>query len=152
MAPPSVSIRPAGSTDFRAIAALLGDLGYPALPDEIPGRLERLQLGNQAAALVAVNESEAVGLLTVQMFSALHDPALVAMVTALVVAESSRRRGAGRLLVAAAEAHARASGCARIIVTTAEHRTGAHAFYARMGWEYTGRRFAKQLTVAPGAT
>ena len=92
MAPPSVSSRPAGSTDFRAIAALLGDLGYPALPDEIPGRLERLQLGNQAAALVAVNESEAVGLLTVHLFSALHDPSPVAMVELGAFEIPDRRR------------------------------------------------------------
>jgi GNAT superfamily N-acetyltransferase len=143
----SLTIRPAGSIDFRAIAALLGELGYPALPEEIPGRLERLLAGNQAVALIALDGSEVIGLVSLHLFSVLHDSAPVALVTALVVTESARRGGAGRLLIGAAEAHARASGCARILVTTAEHRTGAHAFYARMGWENTGRRFAKRLTV-----
>jgi predicted N-acetyltransferase YhbS len=152
MRQPSMSVRPAGPTDSRAIAALLSELGYPTMPEELPGRLQRLQLENQAAALVAVDGSEVVGLVTVHRFSPLHTPAQVALLTALVVAESARRRGAGRLLVAAAEDHARASGCGRIMVTTAEHRAGAHAFYARMGWEYTGRRFAKHLTVSPGAS
>ena len=150
MPPPSLSVRPAGPTDFRAIAALLGELGYPALPEEIPGRLERLELGNHSAALVAIDGTDVVGLVAVQQFSALHDSAPVALVTALVVAEGARRKGAGRLLVAAAEAHANAGGCGRIIVTTAEHRAEAHAFYIRMGWEYTGRRFAKRLTLTRG--
>jgi GNAT superfamily N-acetyltransferase len=51
----------------------------------------------------------------------------------------------GRELVAALEALARSHDCVRISVTSAEHRDGAHAFYQRLGYDYTGRRFAKKL-------
>jgi ribosomal protein S18 acetylase RimI-like enzyme len=47
--------------------------------------------------------------------------------------------------VAELEAFARQHGCDRIIVTTANHRDGAHRFYDRLGYEFTGRRYAKSL-------
>ena len=34
---------------------------------------------------------------------------------------------------------------ARIAVTSALHRDGAHAFYERLGWERTGVRLGKKL-------
>ena len=64
---------------------------------------------------------------------------------ALVVAERFRRRGVARALVRRAEVEARALGCSRIILTSADHREDAHAFYLAAGYEQTGRRFAKDL-------
>jgi ribosomal protein S18 acetylase RimI-like enzyme len=43
------------------------------------------------------------------------------------------------------EAEARARGCCLIFLTTAERRDAAHAFYDQIGFEETGRRFAKLL-------
>ena len=54
-------------------------------------------------------------------------------------------RNRARALVDEAEAWARAQGCRRIIVTTALHRTGAHAFYERIGYAHTGRRYGKDF-------
>ena len=64
---------------------------------------------------------------------------------ALVVDEARRGTGVGRALVEAIEAEARARGCGILFVTTAERRADAHAFYERLGLEYTGRRYAKTL-------
>jgi hypothetical protein len=40
---------------------------------------------------------------------------------------------------------ARQRDAAGLVVTTAVHRAGAHAFYARLGYELTGRRYARPL-------
>jgi hypothetical protein len=37
------------------------------------------------------------------------------------------------------------AGCTRVAVVTAHHRSDAHAFYERLGYEHTGRRYGKSL-------
>ena len=75
----------------------------------------------------------------------LHAGGVVAYVTALVTASHARGRGVGRALLASVERWARAAGCTRLTVTSAERRSDAHAFYEACGMPYTGRRFARQL-------
>ena len=67
------------------------------------------------------------------------------VVTVLVVAERARRRGVGTALAAALEREARKRGCDRLVLGSAERRADAHAFYARLGYAHTGRRFVKVL-------
>jgi len=74
-----------------------------------------------------------------------------ARLIALVVAERFRRRGVARELVQAAEAEARALGCSSIVLTSADHREDAHAFYLAAGYDQTGRRFAKELGAEPAS-
>ena len=73
-----------------------------------------------------------------------HD-APIAQLTLLVVDERHRTAGAGRALVDAVEAWARHRGSRRLVVTTALDRAAAHMFYERLGFELTGRRYAKNF-------
>jgi ribosomal protein S18 acetylase RimI-like enzyme len=52
----------------------------------------------------------------------------------LFVAEGGRRRGTGRALMLAAQAHARAAGAVRLDLTTARTNTRAQALYESLGW------------------
>lgn len=52
----------------------------------------------------------------------------------LFVAPEARRTGVGRALLLAAEAHARATGHARMDLTTARDNHGAQALYESLGW------------------
>ena len=140
----TVTIRSAATGDALAVSALLTELGYPIPASSVPDRVERLMATGWATALVAVDGTP-VGLVTGHVLPVLHADGQVARLTALVVAPSARGRGVGRRLVEAIEGWARSKGCARIAVTTAQHRTGAHAFYERIGYEHTGRRYAKML-------
>jgi GNAT superfamily N-acetyltransferase len=83
--------------------------------------------------------------LALHRFTALHDDADVAMIMALVVAARARGRGIGRELVDAAVATARDWGSTRLLVTTHVRRADAHAFYERLGFEHTGRRYVLTL-------
>lgn len=58
-----------------------------------------------------------------------------AEVSSIVVRASERRQGVGRRLIAAAEAWARESGRARLLLRTDVIRTDAHAFYVAQGYE-----------------
>jgi GNAT superfamily N-acetyltransferase len=139
-----IEIRDATAADAPDIARLLAALGYPATPEAIPARLERLT-SDGAVALIAAAASRPIGLATVHVRVVLHAEAPVAQLTALVVDPASRRRGVGRLLVARAERWAAARGAAKLVVTTALHRADAHAFYDGLGYEHTGRRYGKGL-------
>ena len=147
----SITIRDATADDAAALASLLGELGYPADVERVRARAERL-LGRQGAnpsdsvfVALADDDADVVGMLAVHRFFGLHDDADVGLITALVVAERARGLGVGRQLVDRAVDTARRWGCRRLIVTTHVRRADAHAFYERIGFELTGRRYAKVI-------
>jgi GNAT superfamily N-acetyltransferase len=67
--------------------------------------------------------------------------------TAVVVDESARGQGIGRLLVAAAEEYFTERGCAMVEVTSNKKRLDAHRFYEQLGYTGTSFRFAKSLPI-----
>lgn len=140
----ALSLRLATPDDREAMAALLTELGYPTSPDEIPDRM-RDMTGPDNAIMLAELDGAPVGLLSLHAFQAIHARKPVAMIMALVVSPDARGRGVGRALVQFAEQWAMERGCGQIMVTSAERRADAHAFYPACGMQYTGRRFAKTL-------
>ena len=138
--------------DASDLASLLGQLGYPADPREIPARLSAFESGSTALAWVAELQGRVVGLVTAHVIRSLHKTEVVAMLTVLVVDERSRGSGVGRAMVRTAEEWAVSQGASAISLTSALRRTDAHEFYKRLGYEQTGVRLAKVLTPsrAPG--
>lgn len=53
----------------------------------------------------------------------------------LFVDQSTRKTGAGRLLMLAAHAHAKNNGFARLDLTTAKDNVAAQALYESLGWQ-----------------
>jgi GNAT superfamily N-acetyltransferase len=140
-----VRIRPGSRDDAPDIATLLGQLGYPAEAEQVERRLD-VVLGTGATSLfVAEADGRVVGLSVLQVSPTLEYDGLAGKLGALVVDEEHRRRGIGEALVRAVETEARSRGCVLVFLTTAERRGDAHAFYASLGYEETGRRFAKLL-------
>jgi GNAT superfamily N-acetyltransferase len=139
-----LTIREAAPGDARGIAQLLAELGYPVSPAVVAERLARLAASPADLALVAADGADVVGLAGVHVFTSLEQGE-VGKLNELVVAQSRRRRGIGAALIAAIEAEARRRGCVLLFLTTAERRKDAHRFYRALGFEETGRRFAKPL-------
>ena len=135
-------IRDARAEDGPALARLLGQLGYPTEAGTLARRLERL---GDDRLLVAELEGCVVGFAQLHVSPAIEFDGDAGKLAALAVDEDHRRGGIGRMLVEAMEAEARSRGCALLFLTTSEHRAAAHAFYERIGLEYTGRRYAKRL-------
>lgn len=138
-------MREARTEDAEAMSRLCTQLGYPAQSGAMPQRLIRLQRDPNARALVAEAGDGPIGLATVHLRHTINHEAPIAQLTLLVVDESRRSRGVGRALVEAAEQWAHAQGCHRIVVTTALPRADAHAFYERIGYRHTGRRYGKDF-------
>ena len=140
-----VLIRDAEERDAPAIASLCGQLGYPTPAEAIVPRIDRLRENGQARVIVAVVDDSPVGLATIHLRHMINHEAPIGQLTLLVVDERVRGHGVGRMLVAESEEWARARGCKRFIVTTALRRAEAHAFYERLGFTHTGRRYGKDF-------
>lgn len=141
--PPRRVIRRAGGTDAETIAVLLDELGYPSTPSQVTARLEALAADE--LLLLAEVDGSVAGLAGLRVERLIETDEPAARLTALVVAEDQRGRGVGAALVRAVEQEARRRGCGRIVLTSGDQRDGAHAFYEHLGYQPTGRRFAKPL-------
>jgi GNAT superfamily N-acetyltransferase len=141
-----LKIRRAKSSDAARLAALSGELGYPATPSEIKARLSRLQPARNNAVFVAENDGEVIGWLHVSVAHLLEVP-LRAEVNGLVVADGHRSAGAGARLLDAAETWARKQKCVNMSVRSNVLRERAHGFYERHGYEHykTQKAFRKPL-------
>ena len=140
-----LTIRDAEQADAAAVADLLGQLGYPTSAEGAEARLERLRVVGDRV-VVAELDGRTVGLAHLQVAPAIERDRPAAKIGALVVDDAHRGRGVGRALLDAVEAEARVRGCELLFLTTAERRDDAHAFYERVGLEYTGRRYARTLS------
>src|SRR6266540_2727667 len=137
-----LTIRDARAGDAEAIAGLLAQLGYPAAPEAVTVRLERLGIVGDRV-VVAELDGGTVGVAHLQVAPALERDRPAAKIGALVVDEAHRGHGVGRALVEAMASEARKRGCALLFLTTSARRDDAHTFYERVGLEHTGRRYGR---------
>jgi len=138
-------IRDALPEDAEALAALIGQLGYPTTAEAVARRVAQLEASEADSIVVAEADGEVVGLASLHTSLSVEYDEPAAKLSAIVVDESHRRCGIGEALVAAMEAEARERGCCLLFLTTAARRADAHDFYRRLGFEETGLRFAKPL-------
>jgi GNAT superfamily N-acetyltransferase len=141
----SVTIREATALDADAVAALLGELGYPTSPAQAGQRLQRIAADPSSWVIVAEVESELAGLGVLQVQNLVERDEPGCKVAGLVVGQRYRRRRIGELLMQALEDEARRRGGKVMGLNTAHRRADAHAFYEALGYEHTGRRYAKKL-------
>jgi GNAT superfamily N-acetyltransferase len=140
-------IRRAQSADAPQIAILSGQLGYPGTAAQMRKRLTGIKPRSQHAVFVADSpEYGVIGWVHVSR-QPLLEVEIRAEVNGLVVAEGQRSRGAGALLLAAAEDWARKHGCKGMSVRSNVIRERAHQFYERHGYEHykTQKSFRKPL-------
>jgi GNAT superfamily N-acetyltransferase len=102
--------------------------------DEMAGRVKLAQADPRHTQVVAVDESKRV-----VAWMHLHETYLVAaepclQVLALVVDESCRGKGVGKLMMDFAERHAASRGLPRVYLHSQVKRTQAHRFYEGLGY------------------
>jgi len=141
------TIREAVPDDATAISALLLQLGYPLDPVTIRDKIGAFA-HSISCCYVAEGSSGVVGMLSMSLVPSFDQVGSVARITSLVVLDSSRGHGAGRDLVAVAEAYAWSHRCIQIEVSS-DGRLGAEGFYARKGYTVDADRFIKHNPELP---
>ncbi len=139
-------VRPATAADAAGLVPLLAALGYPAEAEVLAARMTALQSADPSGLVLVVERRGALlGFATLHETPVLHRPTAVGRITAIAVAPTAQGSGAGRALVAAAEAYFRARGLGRLEVTSGLTHLPAHAFYRHLGYQDQGVRFSRTL-------
>lgn len=144
-----MNIRRASQGDLDALLRLYvqlnaGNAGTDA--SKAAAALEQLAQTPGVTLLVAESDGAVVGTVTLVVVPNLtHNAEPWAQIENMVVDESERSTGVGRQLMEACLALAQAAGCYKVQLQSAEQRTGAHRFYARLGFEDTSAGFRKYL-------
>jgi GNAT superfamily N-acetyltransferase len=139
--PPKPKVRTATSADGEAIATLAGMLDHSIDAKGVARRLKAIA----TPQLVATVGSEVIGLCGLDRQIHVHREAPVGRITILAVAEATRGKGIGKMLVAEAERRLARLGCGMIEITSNNRLTKAHHYYATLGYEQRSQRFVKTL-------
>jgi GNAT superfamily N-acetyltransferase len=126
-------MRPAAPGDVQAIAALAGELGYPASTLEMGPRLSALLSRADHAVFVAELTGSIIGWIHVCVVESLESPPF-AEIRGMVVTEAERGRGIGKDLVAVAEQWAIEKSCSKIRVRSNSMRTDTRQFYEKLAY------------------
>ena len=142
-----LKLRRVGLADAARLVELAGQLGYPTTKKQMDARLKEVLKAKDGDCFVAEFAEEGViGWVHVSV-TVLLEVERRAEVNGLVVDERVRSRGAGRLLLEAAENWARKRKCKGMSVRSNVLRERAHWFYLKHGYEHykTQKAFRQSL-------
>ena len=141
-------IKPCQQNDFGAVFRLLRQL-WPDKDLDVAALqkvYERGLSGNSQIYLCASNADDVVGFASLTIKNNLWQAAKVGHIDELIVDEKYRGCGLGTQLLEDIISQARQRGCARVELDSAFHRTKAHQFYERHGFENPGIPFSTPVT------
>jgi ribosomal protein S18 acetylase RimI-like enzyme len=141
----TTAIRKATVEDAGRIAALVSELGYPTSAEQMRRRLATILRDDEYETLVACDDGVVQGFVGTRLGPLYDADGQYGQIMALAVASDHQGRGLGRTLMQAAEASLIERGARVLVLTSGHHRSGAHAFYERMGYTFTGRRYRRSL-------
>lgn len=135
-------IRPMQAGDFPAIQQLIFQLTgavesqHAITQSQMEDVLEYIQERPEMyLTLVAEEEKQVVGLLSLVFYRVWFHPGGTALITELIVDQKYRGKGIGALLMNGAIQEAQARGMDEIEVGTERENSGAQRFYRRCGFD-----------------
>ena len=140
-------VRPATLADAVQLASLASQLGYASTPEQVKSRFREIAREAEHLILVAEDSGGALaGYIEIFPFRTIGADARIE-IASLVVDESCRSQGVGRLLMEHAEAWGRANGFKEAGLRSNVIRERAHTFYENLGYRVnkTQKSFRKKL-------
>jgi GNAT superfamily N-acetyltransferase len=135
-----VSVRKATKGDTSSILGLLYEMGRPTPKNKskkayFVRQIARYALEPDKKILVAVLDSQIVGLVSMVFLHRLNQTKLEMYIPELVVSKKYHRRGIGKSLIDACIKIAKKKKCYRIRLESGYQRKKAHIFYKRLGFK-----------------
>lgn len=128
----NITIRYYQENDYRLLIKLL-EKEYGSQIDQ--ATLEKEYVSNKRSIIIAVSDEDLlVGCTFLEIQEDFVRPSKVLYVTYVAVDENYRKHGIGRKLFERVENIAQENTCSSIELTSADFRTGAHAFYNSLGF------------------
>lgn len=133
-------MRKASKGDTSSILELLYEMGRPKPKNNsekvrFSGKITRYLLEPDKKILVAVSNSQVVGLVSIVFLQRLNQTKLEMYIPELVVAKKYHRHGIGKSLINACIKMAKKNRCYRIRLESGYQRKTAHIFYKRLGFK-----------------
>jgi len=143
-----IRIRRAGETDLPAVIRLQHQLGPhepPMSHDDAVAIFALMQSYPDNVVYVAEADGAIVGTFTLLVMDKLGHGKPAGLVEDVVVDEAHRGTGIGAEMMRFAMEHCRQRGCYKLALSSNALRTGAHAFYERLGFQKHGLSFLIDL-------
>ena len=142
-------LRDLRETDLKAICDINQEaLGYSFSPEETASQLARLSQDSHHFLLGYEDAASHVllGYVHAEVYESLYSKAGF-NILALAVLPQRQRMGIGKVLLEGLEQETKRRGYEFIRLNSADHRTGAHAFYERVGYtcDKMQKRFIKLI-------
>ena len=142
-------LRALKATDVASIHEINKEaLGYDFSPEETASQLTKLSQDSHHFLLGYEDDTshELVGYIHAEVYESLYSKAGF-NILALAVLPQSQGKGIGKTLLQGLEQEAEKRGYNFIRLNSADHRTGAHAFYERVGYtcDKIQKRFIKLI-------
>jgi len=138
-------IRTATTADHPAISSLLTQLGYPNTEAFLPEKLERMLQDADELLLVYETEGKVAGFMSLHFIPQIARRGDYATISFFAVDSRVRGNGIGKAMENYATEKARERGCEGIFLHCNTHRTDAHRFYFRQGYEESPKYLLKKL-------
>lgn len=131
-----IKVRKAEISDSDYISKLCGQLGYPALKEDVSIKLQEILSNNEHAVFVAkIEGADVVGWVHAFVKHLFYVDTAVE-IGGLVVDESYRKNGIGKALMQGVEQWARENGYIGVVLRSNENRKDAHIFYKNIGYSH----------------
>ncbi len=130
----SPTVRSANLEDCPRLAELCTQLGYPSTAGQLARRLPAVLERGDHAVFVAEANGSVSGWVHVHVSPTLETDQ-VAELGGLVVEETVRGQGVGKILMSRAEEWARRNNCRELWLRSNVTRKQAHRFYQALGYE-----------------
>lgn len=136
----TITLRRISLCDVEALLPLVEQLGYPTSPENLTARIALYQMSTNDIAWVAAKGDEIIGSVALHIYDLFHSTERYARIVSMIVKETYRRQGIGKLLIQKAESYAKKVNCSTLELSSSLKRFkhGAHAFYESLGYTNDG--------------
>ena len=142
-----IKIRELSIHDVKGLTNLLEQLWIGKYIDSVAVKqiIEKGLINDYQMYICATDNEKLIGYCSLTIKNNLWTLANLGNVDELVVDSEYRNRGIGKMLMNEIEKIAKNHGCKRLELDSAFHRTIAHDFYERQGFEKRAYLFSKEI-------